>query len=677
MSNANPLQPLVAAWNSKIKLALDFKRNEFQLDADEAMSFFDGPYDWLYEGKTARGSRGFAYGGMEGGFPKVTFGMTVNKVAEMVQLFGPSLYHRNPERQVNPRTPVPVPPEMYGAGDPNNLQAGMMFQQLAMQEQQVAMEDATRALLLEHYLNYTPNALGLKDHSRRAIDEALIKGMGLLYTEVYTPPNGTGIKMVGSFFDSVDNLVIDPDMESLDNAKWIARRCCHPVWQVEQEYGLEPGSIKGHLESWDRQAEISAGPPSTDYQRKQGLTNDLLVYFKIYSKMGLGGKLSGAPSESKEMLEGFGDYVFLVVSDRVPFPINIPKQIIDAFDTNDVMAMAQVQQAIEPLIQWPTPYWADDAWPFEPIVFHERPRKVWPMSHLKPAMGELKFLQWAYSFLAGKMRTASRDFLAIKKSAGEELKDRILHGTDYELIEIEEIHGGTINEIVQFLQHPDFHGDMWKVIEAVEMNFEKRVGLTDLVYGQTSASYRSAEEANVKKEQISVRPDDMANRVEDAMSGVARKEALAIRWHLSSQDVAPVVGEMAAMVWDNLLSAADPNAILHSLEYRIEAGSTRKPNRQRDANNMQQAMQSLFQPLYQYAQTTGNVGPVNALIADWAKTLDMDAGRYMLQPPPPPPPPPAAVGHPAPAPGHPAPAPAPGPGGPPKPAGPIPGPGPR
>jgi hypothetical protein len=46
--------------------------------------------------------------------------------------------------------------------------------------------------------------------------------------------------------------------------------------------------------------------------------------------------------------------------------------------------------------------------------------------------------------------------------------------------------GKTITEIVQFLQHPPFNGDIWKVIEAVAEQFDRRVGLTELMYGQSS-----------------------------------------------------------------------------------------------------------------------------------------------------------------------------------------------
>jgi hypothetical protein len=549
--------------------------------------------------------------------------MTVNKVAEMVQLFGPVLYHRNPVRTVTPRRHPMLPPELFGG-----LQDPMMSQYFAMLFQQVEQQrgvDLARAHLLEHYLNYTPQALDLKNHARWAIDEAIIKGMGLLWTEVYTSPGGAP-KMIGSFYDSVDNLVIDSDMESIEEAKWVARRCVHPCWEVERLYNLPPGTIKGSMESHGGQASTLQ---DQDYRRAQGTTNDLCVYWKVYSKMGLGGRLAGIQPDLREALEPLGDHCFLVLCDKVDYPLNLPPEV-----------MAQGIPAIQAAIQWPTPHWADGTWPFTRIEFHTRPRKVWPMSHLKPGMGELKFINWVYSFITGKIRTACRDFLAIKEQVEEEITNTIINGTDYELVRIKESHED-INKIVQFLQHPPFHGDIWQVLKAVEENFERRVGLTELMYGQSRAQFRSASEAQVKADQTKIRPDDMAQKVEEAMSCLARMEAFAVRWHLKGSDVAPVMGPAGQMFWDQLITPSNPTEILHNLETRVEAGTARKPNKDREVANMQEAMRTLFQPLWQLAMQTGQTGPVNSLVTDWCKSIDLDPQKYQIAAPPPPMPMPA------------------------------------
>ena len=638
----HPLRPVVSAWVNKLKKAREFKKEKFQDDADEAMKFFNGPYDFLYGPDDSR--RAFTYAGDQA-LPSPSHRMTVNKVAELVQIFGPALYHRNPVRQVNPRKLPQLPAELFGGlGGAPGMDPGMLMQQqmllqqrLMMQAQQQAV-DQSRAVLLETYLNYTPNALDLKTESRWAIDEAIIKGMGCLWTETYTPP-GSQRRMVGSFFDSVDNLLIDPDMESLRDAKWVAKRCCHPHWEVEDEYGLERGALaaSSSAESLGRQAEVAASATG-DYDRKRGLTNDLVVYWKIYSKMGLGGRLSGVTPRIRDVSDAFGPYCYLVVCESLPYFLNVPPHLTAALAADDDGLSLAADQEVQRRLEWPTPHWADDNWPVTPILFHPVPKEVWPMSHVKPGMGELKAINWIWSMLVGKLRIASRDFVAILKSASEEVKNKITHGSDYTVIEVEAIHD-SIDKMVKFLQHPEFNPEIYRVLQGLMDLFDKRTGLTELLYGLSASQMRSAEEAALKGEQVSVRPDDMANKVEEAMTALAAREAFAARWHLTGQDVAPVLGPEGAYFWDQLVAAADPEAILHGLEYRIEAGSARKPNRAREAANMQQALQSLLQPLFAYAGQSGDVQPVNALIAAWARSIDLEAGGFLLKPLPLPAPP--------------------------------------
>src|SRR5262249_54784280 len=70
-----PFRPVVGHWCSKIKLAHDHKRKAFGADAEEAMNFFKGPYDWLYGLKSATGSKGFVYAGEDQELPRPTFCM--------------------------------------------------------------------------------------------------------------------------------------------------------------------------------------------------------------------------------------------------------------------------------------------------------------------------------------------------------------------------------------------------------------------------------------------------------------------------------------------------------------------------------------------------------------------------------------------------------------------------
>jgi hypothetical protein len=85
-------------------------------------------------------------------------------------------------------------------------------------------------------------------------------------------------------------------------------------------------------------------------------------------------------------------------------------------------------------------------------------------------------------------------------------------------------------------------------------------------------------------------------------------------------------------------TGVDVGVIGREFDYRIESGSARKPNKDTRVAQMQQAVQTLAPLLSNLATGAGLVDPYNALISDWADSLDLDASKYLLPPPPPPPP---------------------------------------
>lgn len=453
-----------------------------------------------------------------------------------------------------------------------------------------------------------------------------------LWTEAYKQP--TGLTMIGSFYDSVDNLLLDPDAERLEGCMWIARRCIHAVWDVEREYGLKQGSLKPNSESWDSSQDYDPDDHRR-WLRSQGGTNDLITYWKIYSRMGAGGRLRDATPQYREVLEEYGDHCFLVLAEGVPYPLNLPPEVIDSAADEEVKAK----------LQWPVPFWANRGWPVTMLHFHQVPRQVWPMSHLKPGIGELKFLNWAYSMLASKLPVTMRDFIAVAKSASEGVKEQIEKGKDLTILELDAMHT-EINKVVQFLQHPGFNKDVLEVINLVSAEFDRRVGLTSLLYGESPKQFRSASEAEIKQKNTDTRPDDMQAKIEDSLTEVAKKEAMAAQMILTSRDLVPIIGQLGAMAWQMALQNVQPDEIIHCLDYRLEADDTRKPDREKMAADAHQMMQTLFGPFMQYATETKDFGPINALIADLAKSIDLSPEKYQFNPPPPPPPPPP---HPEPA----------------------------
>ena len=637
----SPLRQITATWVKKLEQALKYKK-PFADDAKEAMNFYDGENNWMWRDGYARGDRGY-----NSNISPPSFRMQINKVFELVEIFASVIYHRNPVRTVTVMQFPTIMPETLGLPNVPTPEAIQQLQpeqfqllQLLQQQEDTKKGRAVAAQLLQAYLNWTPVELDLKTQARKVVNEAMIKGAGVFWTELVTlQTSGEGesqpVKMIGSFYDTVDSLLIDPDFDNRDDSLWCARRCIKPIGEVSKEYGVPEEDLRKHLSSGNV---IRGDYEARDSKKKTGKTNDLVTYYRIWSKTGAGDRLKDSPKDSRGAFDSLGDFVYLVVCEGVPYPLNIPPSIMDQEVDEEIGA----PQELLARASWPIPYFSDpQGWPYTMLSFHTKPNYAWPISHIRPAIPELRFLNWAMSFLATRISTSCETMIGVSKAADQDLKDQLLAPSQggFKIVEISEMLGRSVSDVVSVFNLPQVTKDMYDIIAAVSEMFDKRTGLSELTYGITRAQYRSAAEAQIKQENISIRPDNMANELEDCMSLLSRREALAARWLLEPSDVAPVLGPIGAIAWEKEVMKRDIVTLTRDFLYRIEAGSARKPNKSTRVEQMQMALQTLG-PILQPVAMAGMVQPFNALITDWADSLDIDPTPYLLPPPPPPPPPP-------------------------------------
>jgi hypothetical protein len=605
-----PLAWIVQLWQNVLHRSHEIKQEVFQRDANEAMRFYGGRHDFVYQE------------GLPEGIPPPAFTMTVNRVADLVARYGPLLYHTNPNRRATPREIVAIPPQFWSSPQE--------FESIAQSEQARQQLDALKGGVMEAYLNWTPGVCDLRSHSRRAIDEALIKGRGVLTTALYQPP-GVSFRVASSFFKSVDELLIDPDAESLEHATWAALWCVHPTWAVEREYGLHPGSLRGRYESHNWQA-ISRYSERGQYDRQMGISGDLIGYWKVYSKMGLGTRLKGSQGASGHPLDVFGDNVFLVIAPGVSYPLNLPPQV---HQMPGATSDPNVYRNILQRISWPIPTWVSGQWPFAVLDFRPVPRRIWPMSPVQPGLGELRALDWIYSFIVSRIKKSHRDILLYTADLDESIVRTIIAGQDLEMVKVPPRQGvKDLKELVNTLSFPEIKGEVVQVLRILQDQFNERVGLNEL---ETGTQIRSASEADYRVAHMQLRSDDFAEIVEAWQSTAARLEAFAARCLLAPQDVAPALGQAAALFWMRFLASPDMNAIATDLEYHLESGSIRKPDRARELSTMNDAMQAIGPQLFSYGTGTGDFGPFNNLLGRWSRARGESPGGLLLQPPPPPP----------------------------------------
>ncbi len=624
------LLPLVTGWLEKIQLA-KVHREQFDAVGDQCMTFF--------------GKKGSQFWGKKfqqefmGTDLNPRFQLSIQKAFEVVAIYGPSLFHRNPVRAVRPHKRIEFGPEMFG--DPNDPNVQQMHQQLVSQDRMEAARNKTACELMEQYLSYTPREQpggGLEQAGEDAITECLITGLAVLWPEPYTLPGSNRI-LTGCFYDTHRNMGIDPDATSMTfgDARWVFREYTRPHWEVEREYELPKDSLRevSRHESAEAQGGRRADPNGMG-ERAKGKTFDLVTYYKVWSIGGVGTRLTGTPSDlSRQLDQAVGDMAHIVVCPGVPYPLNCPSEKLRRGATTD---------EVKRKFRWPVPYWLDRRWPFVPLYFYKEPNRIYPTSVLEPGLGELALMNILISAVANRAWESCRDILGVFDAVGDEVEKVLKEPTHQAVIRLKNATGAkSVSDLVSFLDRPSLNYEVFQMIQILSSNFDKRVGLTDLAYGLNpgGVASRSATDAKAKDEKLSQRPRHMLAKVTRWMSQAAILEKqCAFFQGVSGSDVRPLLGSVGAALWDQLITQADPETVLREMDCTVEAESTRAPNRERDAANLAQITPQLLPELSKHADITGDTGPLNRLLDAYGKAIQQDLkpiamGQRVPAPPPP------------------------------------------
>jgi hypothetical protein len=638
----SPMSGTCETWLSLIREAKKIKHELFGQYADESAKFYDSVHNFMWESEYSSGKGGFLAEDTFGstGFPY--FRICVNRVFEAVALFGPALYHRNPNIMVQPKSPPTMTPADLGMDEQDPAQAEMVQAVMGQQQMKKAQEEAI-GKLCQHYLNWLQLENDKKVQARRAVNDAIIKGLGLLWTEL-VKPSGSSISYPRSVYMSCDDLVKDPDARYQEDVQWIARKCVHPVNLVEEKYGMKPGSLRGSIQS----VKNSTGRRAKNDKasgKKDSKSFDLIEYWEIYSKNGAGQFLKDYPKKDKNVtfdLSVLGKYCYLAVCDDLPFPLNIPHELLEA---HEEAPSEETAEALKSSAQWPIPFWEDEGcnngWPVSELGFYESPDHIWPIPLIKPAIGEIRFVNWVMSFLADKAAASCTTYLGIAKQAADDLREQVQGKRGpFTTLEITQLTGKPLAEIISFLEAPQFDEKVWTMVAEVMELIDKRTGLTELVYGLSGRQMRSAEEARIKNESTTIRPDEMASKTEDFLSNVAMKEMEAAIWALKPQDWLPVLGEAGTSVFvKNVFGEGEKvnedfyEHVVRNFTFRVEAGSARKPNKDGKVEQLT-ALANYYLPTAQAFALGGRIEPFNAFMADMCDALDLDPEKYQLPAPP-------------------------------------------
>lgn len=605
------LKSIADLWLRQAELCTKAKEKHFGKTARKAWGYLNKSYRELY---LERGDHET--------FPEVEpyYKIRIGKSREYVSLMLPYIHARVPTRTVAPRRPQ-IPQELVSLLDGANADMAS-----------ATTNEKIQCFLMEWFLNYIPGEYGLYQEVRKMLPEAMVKGRGVLWHELTDGPTGI---IPASYFDSVDNLLIDADCVQLRDAGFIMRKRRMQAWKIAQLYEIDVATVRGNYAS--HMNEAASRPEDAD----------VCEFFEVWSRMGVGHRLVGASQEMKDQydaLESLGPNVFLAVMPGVDHPLNLPPEALIGPDA--------VQEA-ERRLDWPIPYYADmeNPWPFSAMDFYPDQESPWATSPLEAALPLQEWLDHAYSFLMSRVKRSCKDLVITSEELSEAFNAAMEAGLDLEHVKFKGDPGTELEKLIHVVKFPEVNRDLPMVISMVERAFEQATGMTALMYGgEGQRQMRSGAEANIREAHTTSRPDDMADCMEQFMGRVGAKEAVAARLYVVPKTVAPLFGESRispetndfpedsaetwgplTMAWSSLVNTADEREAATEMAYSVEAGGGRRKNKQKQIADVQAITQGL-QVAVQLANS-GAVPQANTLLEFIGQAYDIPLGAAMWLPP--------------------------------------------
>lgn len=601
-----PLRPLVSGWLSKIEAAIASPaRKRWRATSDECLMFYNKSAAAMWDADFTKK--------FWKGVKAPRFKVTCNKAFEYVAIIGPNLLWDIPHRQVTAKKKLAIPEGL--------IQANPEFFQKFIQEYEIEGQvDELRANLMGGWLNYTPKELphgGLSHANEMAVLDTMLLGTGVLWPALYSFP-GSERTLTGCFRKPPQDLIYDPDFKTSAECKWVALRHLDTHWEVEKRFKLPPNSLKGKssLESSWHYSESMGRDDKSSGDRKSGKCNDLVVWYEIFSKLGVGSRMTGMPDAVKGPLEELvGDYAYICVCPDCPYPLNCP---------SDLIRKGASPERVRECFEWPIPLWTDSRWPFESLVFYEDPDSPYGVPPLSPALGELKAINAIISWLVNRTWQSSRQMWAVLGQYHDDMKKVLEEGSDQSVFAIPPGITDDVKKIIQLIDTKEVNKDAWAVLDLLSNAFDKRTGLTEAgAYGTSDTQSRTAEDVKAKQKAFGVRPEYMQKKVIEWQGRVASVEAMLSWMFVKGKDTQGLFGKTGSALWDQLIANADHEEVVRQMRFDVAASSVRRPNRERDIENFNEYMGRWLPLVQNYAELNNDYSPANGAMERWMELHDM------------------------------------------------------
>ena len=603
--------PLVNVWMERIRAA-QASKSRFNDVGKICNDFYESQKGFMWKSKEY----------FNGQMPEPRFAICIAKAFEFVAIYGPHLFWQYADRSVISQRQLELTPDLFG--DPNDPEIQQAAQQFMAEDQASHAYQEFINEMMSIYLNWSQREQPgtLMQHGMMAIIESLIKGMGLLWPETYVMPGSEDV-YTRLNYDTVDNLLIDPDCKDplWETAGYIVRRHFNPIWQVERKFGLERGTLdgKGTAHSSESMARQNASQETIG-----GRTFDCIEWYEIWSKVGVGPRTNKLNHHMVDMFDdAIGDFAYLCISPNVQFPLNAP--------THNYFGDSPAgTEDIEQMFRWRCAgygddfeVWRDGRWPVSALSYNPVDKSPWPMAPLSPGLGELIAINVLTSSYVDQAWENRKRIIACAQSAFSQLEEALSKDRSTAIVKLNDNIHGSINEIMQMLDRPMAQGDQLQAMQILSENFNRRVGLNELQYGESRTQIRVAADSRQKTEALSIRPQKMSGDVARWMTDASQKEMFLAAMHVEGQSLTHLLGAVGAQHWDQYFQGVDINQFMRESKASVEASEIRRPNKERDTANIQSLQQYLLPMLQVFAQETGNTEPLNVFLSQMGEAMDM------------------------------------------------------
>ncbi len=426
----------------------------------------------------------------------------MSKSGQFVSIIGAYLYEQNPTRRAEPRA---------WSGPQANA----------------------RAKAMEAYLNYIPLQTNLKIHCKRAIIQGCVYGKGVVWIGWDEDKN-----IVTAIFDTVQNLLVDPDARFREECNWKARIRRKPRWWLEQRYP----EAKKEIESANPVGKRKSSK-GTDY------STDTIEIMEMYFKVGLHNYEGGEDLlEKNDQGESYGD--------------DTPMKFVMTSDGHILWEGP-----------WEVPLYRKQLWPCSELDFYEIPGQYYPKSPIKDGLSQLRNMNWHYRHMMARLRQSARGFIALLAQNGvgvdAESLDKILDITPtpdgiFDVLRINAtglMENARLDQVLQQFKLDSNLAEFQAAISFEEQEFAKATGLYNILFqGQPETQMRSAAEVQFREKTSRSRIEDMQKSVETWSDEIATTQALYARFLGDPEDFTPFIGPQLAQAIGTLIPPMDEEA---------------------------------------------------------------------------------------------------------------------